>query len=95
MASGASSLDEDLGPKTVAINTTFAALATIAVFSRFAARQLKGVGWWFDDWTALLALVSLERSNYDYGLLTCLQIWVWAFYGLVDACALFHRIILY
>ena len=72
MASGASNLDEDLGPKTVAINTTFATLATVAVFSRFAARQLKGVGWWFDDWTALLALVGLERSFQTCGLLTCL-----------------------
>ena len=72
MSSDTSNLGEDLGPKTVAINTTFAALATVAVASRFIARQLKGVGWWFDDWTALLALVSISRSLQTGNLLTYL-----------------------
>ena len=63
MTPNPSFLQRDLGPKTLAINTAFMILATLAVICRFLARYLKKVGWWYDDWTAFLTLVSIELSE--------------------------------
>lgn len=62
MSSVQTNSQDSLGGETIAIESTFASVATIAILCRFTARRLKGSGWWYDDWTALLALVSLLEN---------------------------------
>ena len=67
---------DNVAPTVFIVNTVFSVLATIAVACRFTARHMKGVGWWYDDWFALFALVcrvclapkSLELTCTDLGL---------------------------
>ena len=47
----------DKGPILLAATVVVYALAGVAVFLRFLSRRLSRVGYWWDDWLALVALV--------------------------------------
>ena len=55
--------DQDRGPEALVIQTTLTFLAFITVLFRFLARAIGDTAFGSDDWTMLLALVSLLKGS--------------------------------
>lgn len=49
-------LDQDLGPKAIAIQIPFIVVATLVVVGRLASRKIKNLAWEVDDLITVFAL---------------------------------------